>query len=129
MRAYFGTTALELRDFIADTHIDLTEIYASTPAFMETHPDADEEEREFILSLLAAEDAIEFSNEDGSTPCVIACEVPEEMISSQNELTIHLSGPLTWGIVEAIFQVGDDAEDLTWFAPQEVVAEINHWVK
>jgi hypothetical protein len=128
VRAYFGTTALELRDFIAETSLDLTEIYASTPGFTATHPDADEEEREFILSLLAAEDAIEFSNEDGSKPCVIACEVPAEMIASSSELTIHLSRPLSWSMVEAIFLVGTDAEDLTWFAPQEAEAEIGHWV-
>ena len=32
-------------------------------------------------------------------------------------------------MVEAIFLVGDEPEDLTWFAPQEVEAMISEWMQ
>lgn len=127
MRIYFGSTASELRDFINEGELEISELYAPTSEFVRTHPDSDEEELEFILSLLAAEDAIEFAQDDSSTPVVIACEVSDGDIATYGDLFITLHGPVLWSTAEAVFTVGEDVEDLTWFAPQEVPLVIDSW--
>ena len=127
MRIYFGSTAAELKDFISDGEIEIPELYAATPQFKSTHSDCDEEELEFILSLLAADDALDFSQEDSSTPVVIACEVGDDSIDSYGEMFVTLKGPVLWSTAEAVFTVGEDAEDLTWFAAEEVPLIIDSW--
>ena len=129
MRLYFGSTASELATFITEGSIELSELYAATPQFIASNPDCDEEELEFILSLLAAEDALDFHREDPSMPLVIACEVSENNIATLEELSVSLIQALQWKDVEAVFTVGDETEDLTWFAPQEAEFQVSTWIK
>lgn len=128
MRLYFGSTAQELDSFINEGSLSIPELYAATPHFAKTHSESDEEELEFTLSLLAAEDAQEFSEEDSSQALVIACEVPDEEIDTVEELTVTLVRDLKWSHVEAVFTVGDELDDLTWYAPQEVSIHLASWM-
>jgi hypothetical protein len=89
----------------------------------------DEEEIEFSLSLLAAEDSLDLTDDHSGAPIVIAFEIPEELMGSFDEVSANLSAPLLWSMVEAVFLVGDDPEDLTWFAPQEVEVMISEWLQ
>ena len=129
MRVYLGTTADELDEFLREGTLDIPEVYAPTPIYSATHPDMDEEEIEYSLSLLAAEDALDFMDDQSGAAIVIALEVAEEQLGAFDEISVEVLSPLIWSTVEAIFLVGDDAEDLTWFAPQEAETSITDWLK
>ena len=128
MRVYLASTADELQDFLQELTLDISEVYAPTPIYCATHPEMDEEEIEFSLSLLAAEDALELTDDESGAPLVIAFEIPEHLLGAFDEVSANLTGPLIWTMVEAIFVVGEDPEDLTWFAPQESEAMIADWL-
>ena len=129
MRVYLGTTADELQDFIESGTLAISEVYAPTPIYSSTHPEMDEEELEYSLSLLAAEDALEFLDDQSGAALVVALELPEEILGAFDEISAEVVAPLQWNSVEAIFLVGEDADDLTWFAPQEAQLSIGDWLK
>ena len=128
MRVYLASTADELQEFIESQSLDVAEVYAPTPIYSATHNEMDEEELEYSLSILAAEDALDFVDDESGAPLVIALEAPDSIIGSFDEISADLLSPLSWSMVEAIFLVGDDSEDLTWFAPQEAKAIISEWL-
>jgi hypothetical protein len=129
MRVYFGTTADELQEFIESGTIDIPEVYAPTPIYSGTHPEMDEEEIEYSLSLLAAEDGLDFLDDQSGAALVIALELPAEILGALDEFSAEVIMPLQWNSVEAVFLVGEDADDLTWFAPQEAQLSISEWLK
>ena len=53
MRVYLASTADELQEFLAEKTLDISEVYAPTDVYCSTHPEMDEEEIEYSLSLLA----------------------------------------------------------------------------
>lgn len=129
MRVYLGSTADELQEFLEIGELAVDEVYAPTEIYSATHPELDEEEIEYSLSLLAAEDALELADNYSGCSLVLAFEIGEESLSSFDEVAAQLSRPLTWDSLEAIFVVGDDSEDLTWFAPQEAESSLPLWLK
>lgn len=129
MRVYLASTADELQEFLAEKSLEINEVYAPTPIYSATHPEMDEEEIEFSLSLLAAEDSLDLTDDHSGAPIVIAFEIPEPLMGSFDEVSANLNAPLLWSMVEAVFLVGDDPEDLTWFAPQEVEVMISEWLQ
>lgn len=128
MRVYLGTTADEVSDFLEDLTLDIADVYAPTEIYKATHQEMDEEEIEYSLSILAAEDALDLVGDSTGAPIVLAFEIPEELLGDFDEISAVPQGPLHWKQVEAVFTVGDDAEDLTWFAPQEVPTLIEEWL-
>lgn len=129
MRGYLATTADELVEFIESGSLDIPEVYVVTPIYKATHPEMDDEEQEYSLSLLAAEEAQGFVDPKSGAPIVLALELAEEALGAFDEFTADLVSPLQWSSIEAVFIVGDDIEDLTWYAPQEVEANIAEWLK
>jgi hypothetical protein len=128
MRVYIATTADELQEFLTEGSLQVSEVYAPTPIYSATHPDMDEEEIEFSLSLLAAEDALDFLDEESGAALVVALEVADEQLGAFDEVSAEIHLPLQWSMVEALFLVGEEADDLTWFAPQEVEANLGDWL-
>jgi hypothetical protein len=128
MRVYLASTADELLEFLREGSLDIPEVYAPTPIYFATHPEMDEEEIEFSLSLLAAEDSLELTDDQSGEPLVIAFEIPDPLLGAFDEVSANLNAPLLWSMVEAIFLVGEDPEDLTWFAPQEAELMISDWL-
>jgi hypothetical protein len=129
MRAYVGVTAQEVKDFLESGQLDASDVYAATGVFIAHNNDLDEEEVEFTLSLVAAEDAIELKNNLPGRACVLAFEVPDLIISETHEMSISLNAPLKWEYLECCFEVSDDGEELTWFATQEIANNISAWLK
>lgn len=129
MRVYLGTTADEVQEFLRELTLDVPDVYAPTEVFRSTHPEMDEEEIEYSLSLLAAEDALDLADERSGAPLVIAFEVAIDVLGDFDEISAALLAPLHWKQVEAIFTVGASPEDLTWFAPQEAAASIEEWLR
>ncbi len=128
MRAYVGVTAQEVKDLLESGQLDVSDVYAATGVFIAQNNDLNEEEIEYTLSLIAAEDAVELKSSGTGSACVLAFEVPDEIISETYEMSISLSAPLTWEYLECCFEVSDDGEELTWFATQEIANNISAWL-
>jgi hypothetical protein len=127
MRAYIGVTASEVQEFLQSGEFDVSDAYAATPTFISSNSDLDEEEVEYTLSLIAAEDAVELLDAAG-TACVLALEVPESIIDAEHEMSISLSAPLQWDYVQCCFEVSPDGQELTWFATQEISTNLATWL-
>jgi hypothetical protein len=127
MRAYIGVTASEAQEFLQSGEFDVSDAYAATPTFIFSNSDLDEEEVEYTLSLIAAEDAVELLDATG-TACVLALEVPESIIEAEHEMSISLSAPLQWDYVQCCFEVSPDGQELTWFATQEIASNLATWL-
>ena len=129
MRGYVAMTAKEVAEFLATRTFEVSDVYAPTSQFIVDHQDLDDEEIEYTLSMVAAEDSVEMKSETSGTACVLAFEVPTESISESHDMSISLSTPLKWENVECLFEVSEDGEDLTWFATQEIEANLPTWLK
>ena len=127
MRAYIGVTASEVQEFLQSGEFDVSDAYAATPTFIFSNSDLDEEEVEYTLSLIAAEDAVELLDASG-TACVLALEVPESIIEVEHEMSISLTAPLQWDYVQCCFEVSPDGQELTWFATQEIASNLVTWL-
>lgn len=127
MRAYIGVTASEVQEFLLSGEFDVSDAYAATPTFISSNSDLDEEEVEYTLSLIAAEDAVELLDATG-TACVLALEVPESIIEAEHEMSISLTVPLQWDYVQCCFEVSPDGQELTWFATQEIASNLATWL-
>lgn len=127
MRAYIGVTASEVQEFLLSGEFDVSDAYAATPTFIYSNSDLDEEEVEYTLSLIAAEDAVELLDASG-TACVLALEVPESIIEVEHEMSISLTAPLQWDYVQCCFEVSPDGQELTWFATQEIASNLVTWL-
>jgi hypothetical protein len=127
MRAFIGVTASEVQEFLQSGEFDVSDAYAATPTFIFSNSDLDEEEVEYTLSLIAAEDAVELLDGAG-TACVLALEVPESIIEVEHEMSISLTAPLQWDYVQCCFEVSPDGQELTWFATQEIASNLATWL-
>ena len=129
MRGYVAMTAHEVAEFMTTGSFDVSDIYAPTSQFIVDHQDLDDEEIEYTLSLVAAEDALEMKTPISGIACVLACEIPAASIAESHDMSISLSSPLLWENVECLFEVSADGEELTWFATQEIEANLANWLK
>ena len=129
MRGYAAMTAQEVSDFASSEILDISDIYAPTASFLSAHPDLDEEEIEFTLSMVAAEDALEMKSAETGAACVLAFEIPQELIFESHEMSVSLSGSLSWSDLQCLFEVSADGQELTWFATQEISQNLSTWLK
>ena len=125
MRSYVGITSQELESLMQSQQLAISTLYAPTSEFMATHSELGEEEQEFILSMLAADESLELNN--GGNGFVIAVEIPENKITASGADSIEISEPITLDWVACVFLVSPDGEDLTWFAIQEVSQHLPSW--
>ena len=129
MRGYVAMTAKEVQEFLASGTFDVSDIYAPTSQFIVDNQDLDDEEIEYTLSMVAAEDATEMKSPDSGAACVLAFEIPANIISESHDMSVSLTAPLLWENVDCIFEVSSDGEELTWFATQEIAENIQGWLR
>jgi hypothetical protein len=129
MRGYVAMTAKEVQEFLASGTFDVSDIYAPTSQFIVDHQDLDDEEIEYTLSMVAAEDVLEMKSATSGAACVLAFEIPANVISDSHDMSVSLSAPLIWENVDCLFEVSSDGEELTWFATQEIAENIESWLR
>jgi len=129
MRGYVAMTAKEVQEFLASGTFDVSDIYAPTSQFIVDNQDLDDEEIEYTLSMVAAEDALDMKTADSGAACVLAFEIPATIISESHDMSVSLSAPLVWENVDCLFEVSGDGEELTWFATQEIAENIQGWLR
>ena len=127
MRSYVGVSVDELDALLTSASISIPTLFAPTSEFIATHSELGEEEHEFILSMLAAEESLELR--EAGQGFVLAVEVPDSLIKELGADSITISAPIALEWVACIFLVSPDGEDLTWFAIQEVASMLPSWRK
>jgi hypothetical protein len=125
MRAYVGLTHDELSALISGDPLTIDILFAATREFVATHIDLDEEEREFILTILAAEESLELR--EAGFGFVLAADVPSDVITEEGADSIKVSAEITRDWAACIFLVSPDSEELTWYAIQEVENLLPSW--
>ena len=126
MRGYISISPSELQSFLVNGSILVRNLYAPTEDFVRENSDLDEEEIEFTLSMLAAQDAL--SEETQTVPLVAALEIPQSLIATSTEGIVTLTESAKWENLECVFLVEDGGEELTWFATQEVEQQLKTWL-
>lgn len=127
MRSYAGVSIDELDHLVTSGSISIPTLFAPTSEFISTHSDIGEEEQEFILSMLAADESLELV--ESGQGYVLAVEVPDSLITEMGADSISIDTPIALDWVACIFLVSPDEEDLTWFAIQEVSSMLPSWKK
>ena len=127
MRSYVGVSVEELEALLARTSISIPTLFAPTPEFIATHSELGEEEHEFILSMLAAEESLELR--EAGQGYVLAVEVPDSLIKEMGADSLAVDSPISLDWIACIFLVSPDGEELTWFAIEEVPSMLPSWRK
>ena len=127
MRSYVGVSVDELEALFASTSISIPTLFAPTPEFISTHSELGEEEHEFILSMLAAEESLELR--EAGQGYVLAVEVPDSLINEVGADSVSIDAPISLEWIACIFLVSPDGEELTWFAIEEVPSMLPSWRK
>ena len=114
MRVYVASTPEQIRELLQAT---VTFEEYLTPYQFEFDGGVDEEEREHLVSLLAADDAIELNQ--GKAGFVIAADLSEEQLNGE-AITLNFKQV-------AALLISEDGEELSWFAPEEISHQIDSY--
>ena len=125
MRAYAGLTFEEVSHLVSAQSLEIHTLFAATAEFVSTHNDLSEEEHEFILSMLAADESIELR--EAGFGFVLAADIPSDVITEEGADSIKISASISRDWAACIFLVSPDGEELTWFAIQEVEELLPSW--
>ena len=115
MRVYVATTPTQIKQLL-DASVTFEDYL--TPAQFQFDMEVGEEEREHLVSLLAADDAIELN--EGRTGFVLAADLNDEQLNGES-ITLKFSQ------IAALLQ-SDDGEELTWYSPEEIRFLIGGWL-
>lgn len=111
MRVYVATTPKALKELLAGS---ATFDEYLTPEQFEFDAGVDQEEREHLVSLLAADDSLDLNQ--GKVGLVIAADLDEEQLNGE-------SITLTFKQIAALLH-SVDGEELSWFAPEEIAHQL-----
>jgi hypothetical protein len=129
MRGYLPVTVEEIAAFLKSETMECGPLYAPTIKFLTSNSDMDEEEGEFILSMLAADEALEMRTNPSAAGFILALEVSDPEIAEHGENFVILKDLAKWESVQCAFMVSPDGEELTWFATQEIKPSLDSWIQ
>lgn len=127
MRAYLPITHSNLLDFLFTESFKADVAFAPTQSFIDANADCDEEEIEYLLSLLAGQAALELRASQSSPGLVVAIELDDEQCGLSGEDSIALNLAIKWDQVQCALLSHDGDDELVWFATQEISVEIDKW--
>lgn len=129
MRGYLAITPDELAQLLADQEILIDTAFVPTSQFRSINPELGEEESEYILSLLAADDSISYQGDSANFSLALAVDLEPAQIGEESEVEVNLLSPIRFAQVDCLF-VGDvknDDGELTWYAAQEIAIQLPNW--
>jgi hypothetical protein len=129
MRGYLPVTVEEIAAFLDSQSMECGPLYAPTIKFLTANSEMDEEEGEFLLSMLAADEALEMRANQTSAGFILALEVSDPEIAEHGENFVILKDLAKWENVQCAFMVSPDGEELTWFATQEIKPALSDWLQ
>ncbi len=127
MRAYLPISHKELENFLEAKTLDVNLLYAPTPAFQEENIDCDEEELEYLLSVIAGEKALDFCLTQKAPGIVLALEITAQQIGEAYADHITVSSAILWEQVQCALLAFRGEDELVWFATQEIEPHMNEW--
>jgi len=127
MRAYLPISHDELAAFLNSGSKELESILAPTPFYVGENEDLDEEEIEYLLSLEAAQSALELRSPNKAPGIVLAIELEPQQVNTVNENSVTLNSAITWAQVQCALLLFPDDEELIWFATQEIEINMGEW--
>ena len=127
MRAYLPISHDELAAFLNSGSKELESILAPTPFYVGENEDLDEEEIEYLLSLEAAQTALELRSSNKAPGIVLAIELEPQQVNIVNENSVTLNSAITWAQVQCALLLFPDDEELIWFATQEIEINMGEW--
>ena len=129
MRGYIAITPDELADLINDGALAIDTAYVPTADFKAANPDLGEEESEYILSLLAADDSISFQGESAKFSFALAVDLKAEQIGQAVEFEVQLKSAIQFSQADCLFvgEANSDEGELTWYAAQEIAGQLPTW--
>jgi hypothetical protein len=129
MRGYLALTPEELAQLLGDGEISVDTAFVPTNQFKSINPELGDEESEYILSLLAAEDSISYQGDSAKFSFALAIDLEASQIGQESEVEVNLLSPIKFSQVDCLF-VGDadtDDGELTWYAAQEIAIHLPNW--
>jgi len=129
MRGYLPVTVEEIAAFLESQAMECGPLYAPTIKFLTANSEMDEEEGEFFLSMLAADEALEMRTNPAKPGFILALEVSDPEIAEHGENFVILKDVAKWESVQCAFLVSSDGEELTWFATQEIKPALQEWLQ
>lgn len=129
MRGYLPVTVEEIAAFLESQSMECGPLYAPTIKFLTANSEMDEEEGEFLLSMLAADEALEMRTNPANPGFILALEVNDPEIAEHGENFVILKELAKWESVQCAFLVSPDGEELTWFATQEIKPALQEWLQ
>jgi hypothetical protein len=129
MRGYLPVTAEEISAFQEAGLMECGPLYAPTIKFLTANNDLDEEQGEYLLSMLAADEALEMRSNSEAPGFILALEVSDAQVAEHGENFVNLIENGRWEDVQCAFLVSPDGEELTWFATQEISVALPQWLK
>jgi hypothetical protein len=151
MRAYLPSTPLALAQALAAGRFPAGQAFAVTPGLRALDPDSDEEEHEFLASMLAADSSLAaqagLDTEGPVRRVVVSVDVPDEEVAVVDDATgeIQIAVEPALQAVAAVHVDDDEAEAalrtaladgeldplderaLSWFDPTELADLVASW--
>jgi hypothetical protein len=130
MRGYLALTPEELAQLLEEGQISIDTAFVPTREFKSMNPDLGEEESEYILSLLAAEDSISYQGDSAKFSFVLAVDLEVAQTGDESEVEVNLTSPIKFSQADCLF-VGDAKDEdgeLTWYAAQEIAIHLPSWL-
>ena len=114
MRVYVATSLDQVKQLLV-APIEIVDYL--TPDQFEFDASVDDEAREHLISLLAAEDSLEINQ--GKSGFVLAIDLADEKLNLDLiEISLNSVAALLYSV---------DGEELSWFAPEEIAHQIDSW--
>ena len=129
MRGYLAVTPDELAQLLGEGEISIDTAFVPTSQFKSANPELGEEESEYILSLLAAEDSVSYQEDSANFSFALAVDLEPAQVGTESEVEVNLLSPIKFSQVDCLF-VGDaksDDGELTWYAAQEIAIQLANW--
>lgn len=128
MRGYLAITPTVIDEFLAAGTYRFGSAFVTTRSFFEENPEVDEEEREFELSWLAAQDSRIQQGSDESHGFVLAVDLRSAQAGNEVGSQVQLLSDISWSQVESLLVAESTEPELTWYASQEIVEHLPQWL-
>jgi hypothetical protein len=127
VRAYLPISHKQLEIYLAAKTLDVEILYAPTILFQEENNDCDEEELEYLLSVIAGEKALELCLTQNAPGIVLAVEITPEQIGEAYTDHVTVRSAILWEQVQCALLAFRGDEELVWFATQEIELHMSEW--
>jgi hypothetical protein len=127
VRTYLPISHKELENFLEARTLDVNLAYAPTPSFQEENIDCDEEELEYLLSVIAGEKALDLCLTQKAPGIVLALEIAQQQIGETYADQITVTSAILWEQVQCALLAFRGDDELVWFATQEIESHMNEW--